>query len=364
MSTPTGSKPSTPNKGGASSQPVTPQGGKVGGHWLSSKFPGRAASTPLGGDDYVDNLSRPSTPGDEVDTSLRVSDYISEYSCLPFGKMVDKAPNEPEGSFAGYYGGRRHAGNKLGGDGTAMYQTNAMQPLDWSYKSADVGSVGDSTISENDGAAMRHRQFIFASDKHEPRALGSPRGGSKNPMSPGSAKTGGTNGSSHASASRQLINDLVWLEKKIADVKQTSSSALVHGDLPPAIDTVDSLSYVSKDNDEFVSDTSNEVSHDDEEDPTVYTNKNDSVMSSIVCRDCYAPPGKLHIVIHSTKDGPAVHTVKDGSSLEGHIFPGDLIISVDNVDTRSFTAEQVMKMMASKSDRERKITVLHFEEDD
>jgi C-terminal processing protease CtpA/Prc len=69
-------------------------------------------------------------------------------------------------------------------------------------------------------------------------------------------------------------------------------------------------------------------------------------------------------VIHSTKDGPAVHTVKEGSSLEGHIFPGDLIISVDNVDTRSYTAEQVMKMMASKSDRERKITVLHFEEED
>ena len=98
--------------------------------------------------------------------------------------------------------------------------------------------------------------------------------------------------------------------------------------------------------------------------PGLNSNKNDSVMSSIVCRDCYAPPGKLHIVIHSTKDGPSVHTVKEGSSLEGHIFPGDLIIAVDNVDTRSYTAEQVMKMMAAKSSFERKITVLHFEEDE
>jgi C-terminal processing protease CtpA/Prc len=85
-------------------------------------------------------------------------------------------------------------------------------------------------------------------------------------------------------------------------------------------------------------------------------------VKNIICRDCYAPPGKLHIVIHSTKDGPAVHTVKPGSSLEGHIFAGDLIIAVDNVDTRAYTAEQVMKMMAAKSSFERKITVLHVED--
>jgi len=37
--------------------------------------------------------------------------------------------------------------------------------------------------------------------------------------------------------------------------------------------------------------------------------------------------GKLHIVIHSTKDGPTVHSVKESSSLEGKIYPGDLYIS-------------------------------------
>ena len=68
-------------------------------------------------------------------------------------------------------------------------------------------------------------------------------------------------------------------------------------------------------------------------------------------------------MIHSTKDGPAVHTVKDGSSLEGEIYPGDLIISVDNLDTRTCTAEEVMNMMASKGDQERKITVLRFLEE-
>ena len=334
------------------SQPGTPQGAKSGSYWLGLKFPGRAA-TAMGDDDYIDNLSRPSTPGGEFNNSLQApDDYASQFSCLPFGtKIVDRAPPEADGAL--FSGGRRHGGDKLGADGTAMYQTNAMQPLDWSYKAEDNASIGNSTISENDGAATQ-RQFIFSSTgKPDPKAIASPRGGPKTPMSEGSAITGKSAASSHASASRQLINDLVWLEKKIAGVKGSSNEA-------PGIDTVDSLSYVSKDNDAFVSDSSNEVSNEDE----VYSNKNDSVMSSIVCRDCYAPPGKLHIVIHSTKDGPAVHTVKDGSSLEGHVFPGDLIIAVDNVDTRSFTAEQVMKMMASKSDRDRKITVLHFEEED
>ena len=94
---------------------------------------------------------------------------------------------------------------------------------------------------------------------------------------------------------------------------------------PPAVESADSLSYASNDNNGFESPLSqtNSPYHGD-----VYASRDESVMSSIVCRDCYAPPGKLHIVIHSTKDGPAVHSVKPGSSLEGHIFPGDLIISV------------------------------------
>jgi hypothetical protein len=356
--TPNGSRTTTPTK---DQSPGSPQGNRLGRHWLRGGIPGMATSPPPGSEDYIDNLSRPSTPGGEFNTSLQGSDYAPEYGCLPFGRLVDRAPkaDDPEAEDLEHHGGRRHAGNKLGGDGSAMYQTNAMHPLDWSYKSADIASIGESTISEHDGAAMPSK-FIFS--RREDRAKTSPGGEPKTPMSESSARTGGTtkgtNESSH-SASRQLINDLVWLEKKIADVRHTSSSALVSSGRP-AIEATDSLSYVSND-DACISSSSNDSQ--DDEDPTVCTNKNDSVMSSIVCRDCYAPPGKLHIVIHSTKDGPAVHTVKEGSSLEGHIFPGDLIISVDNVDTRSYTAEQVMKMMAAKGDRERKITVLHFEED-
>ena len=97
--------------------------------------------------------------------------------------------------------------------------------------------------------------------------------------------------------------------------------------------------------------------------PDYSSSASDRDSSRIVCRDCVAPPGRLNIVIHSTKDGPAIHAVRDGSSLEGEVFPGDLIISVDNIDTRTSTAEEVMTMMAARGDQERKITVLRFLEE-
>jgi hypothetical protein len=365
------SRPTTPSgeRSRPTSRPTTPSGERS-----RPKSPTRAlrASSmdgpPQGDGDYVDNLSRPSTPGDKSSNSA-VDDYKSEFSCIPFSNifMPNQAPqlsanaeNEEEGGFPSPDGkSRRHGGDKLGGDGSAMYQTNAMHPLDWSYKSADM-SVGDSTISDSDGGGIP-RRFIFSRGKKEEQEAAAASYAS-NAQSTLSARTGATTKDttgSKASASRELINDLVWLEKKIADVKQQSGvPRLASQEYPPAIETVDSLSYVS--GDVAVSPTSDESA---DEDPTIFSGKNDSVMSSIVCRDCYAPPGRLNIVIHSTKDGPAVHTVKEGSSLEGHIFPGDLIISVNNIDTRSYTAEQVMKMMAAKSDSERKITVLHFEEE-
>jgi hypothetical protein len=356
------SNPSTPSRSsarrksdGAASAPSSPNQ-QVGGHWMTSTYPSngwRPSNSPglVGDDDYDMNLSRPSTPGDEVDESLEFGKEDS-YGYLPgYGNRNDTSRNGTQSTNAR---GRRHVGDQFGGDGSAMYQTSAMHPLDWSLKSADVNSVGDSTISENEHVSTGPNQYIFKKGRADIQTNGSlspdMMENSKTPRSEATREST----TSRASASRQLINDLVWLEKKIAGVRQAPDSALG--------ETTDSLSYVSNDNNEFRSVASRDDS-DDEEAPTVSTGQNNSVMSSIVCRDCYAPPGKLHIVIHSTKDGPAVHTVKEGSSLEGHIFPGDLIISVDNIDTRSYTAEQVMKLMASKGNQERKITVLHFEEE-
>jgi hypothetical protein len=74
-------------------------------------------------------------------------------------------------------------------------------------------------------------------------------------------------------------------------------------------------------------------------------------------RECEAPPGKLGVVIDTTKNGPVVHQVKAGSPLENIIYSGDRIIAIDGIDTRGMTASNVTKIMAKRCDEPRKITV-------
>jgi len=80
--------------------------------------------------------------------------------------------------------------------------------------------------------------------------------------------------------------------------------------------------------------------------------------TGLVQRECYAPPGKLGVIIDTTSNGPIVHEVKPGSALEGVLFSGDRIIAVDDIDTRSKTAAEVTNIMASKVNVARKISVL------
>ena len=80
--------------------------------------------------------------------------------------------------------------------------------------------------------------------------------------------------------------------------------------------------------------------------------------AGMVRRECYAPPGKLGVVIDSTSKGPVVHEVKGGSPLEGIVFPGDRIIAIDGEDTRTLPASMVTKIMAAKKDQQRRMTLL------
>jgi len=302
---------SSPTNEGSVSAPVSPMQ-QIGRHWLTSPDKNPLSRIPVSPNldvniDYDMMLSHPS-PGEENYNSTRgFNDSMNEKM-----QIVDRAPQDhPD---LDPTGGRRHAGDKIGGDGSALYQASAMKPTDWSYRSSDAGSVGSSTADDEGSQNQNDASKITESKKS-------------------------------VFASRQLINDLVWLEKKIANVR--GETKLTRS--KPTIETEDSVLYDSNGDQNLINEKPYNESSVNNKDP-----------SNIVCHDCFAPPGKLHIVIHSTKDGPAVHTVKDGSSLEGEIFPGDLIISVDNIDTRTCTAEEVMRMMASKSDNERKITVLRF----
>lgn len=75
--------------------------------------------------------------------------------------------------------------------------------------------------------------------------------------------------------------------------------------------------------------------------------------------DVFAPPGPIGIIVDTTKDGPSVHSLKQNSPMTGLINPGDLLIGLDDMDTRGMTAATLTKLMAEKANqRERKITLL------
>lgn len=75
--------------------------------------------------------------------------------------------------------------------------------------------------------------------------------------------------------------------------------------------------------------------------------------------DVFACAGPLGVVVDTTKDGPVVHSLKPTSALVGLMTPGDLIVGLDDQDTRSMTAATLTRMMAKKSNQpERKITLL------
>ena len=78
-----------------------------------------------------------------------------------------------------------------------------------------------------------------------------------------------------------------------------------------------------------------------------------------VQREVWAPCGKLGIMVANTAGyGPAIHTIRPGSPLEGLAFVSDIIIAVNDVDTKEYTAEQITKIMKETRKEPRKITVL------
>ena len=113
----------------------------------------------------------------------------------------------------------------------------------------------------------------------------------------------------------------------------------------------DSYSYEC---DEFISPTSSNSDAD-----SSVTSLSDSHAMSIVCRDVYIPPGNLDVDIVDSKDGPVISHIRD-KSLGSHLSVGDLIMSLDDRDTRSSSAEDLAATLSARSLNERKLTLLHF----
>ena len=75
--------------------------------------------------------------------------------------------------------------------------------------------------------------------------------------------------------------------------------------------------------------------------------------------DCYAPPGPLGVVLESTPVGPMVHSLKPASRLAGVLSPGDLVVGVDDIDTRGMTATGLARLLVMLSQQtQRKISLL------
>ena len=185
-----------------------------------------------------------------------------------------------------------------------------MHPMDWSNN-----SYGESLIYGDD-AFSRGMQSKFTH---------------------GSVTTGGSSGTNN-----KLIRDLMWLERKIADHRKANSGGHISEANPDL-----SLATIPQ-----------EHSNDTDEGPNFHSMS----MKSVFIRDILLEPGELPFRIVSTRDGPAVRTITNiGLMNDGKLAEGDLIISVDQLDTRNMLAEQLHHFMQQKN-KHYNITVLHFEE--
>jgi hypothetical protein len=77
-----------------------------------------------------------------------------------------------------------------------------------------------------------------------------------------------------------------------------------------------------------------------------------------VTRQITAPAGKLGIVIDTTVEGPVIHKVNMLSPLEGLLKAGDIIVAINEVDTRAMGSSAITSLMIKTANQKRTLTVL------
>lgn len=72
-----------------------------------------------------------------------------------------------------------------------------------------------------------------------------------------------------------------------------------------------------------------------------------------------APRGKLNVTVDTTSEGPVVYKVNDANNaLAGKLLPGDIIISINGIDTRSMSSNDMRDLMIQSLDKVKIIKVL------
>jgi len=183
-----------------------------------------------------------------------------------------------------------------------------MHPNDWSN-----GSYGDDVVyGIEDGISKK----------------------SKDVASRMSITTNGSNSTTH-----RLIKDLVWLEKRIANHRKVSSKDSESQQSQTGLSTIPQESKQEQEN-------------------------GLPSMKSILIRDFELSPGPLNFSIDTVTDGPVVSNLDEKSELfNSGLRKGDVIIAVDQYDTRNISAEHVQKYMINLK-TSYKITVLHFNDNE
>jgi len=78
--------------------------------------------------------------------------------------------------------------------------------------------------------------------------------------------------------------------------------------------------------------------------------------------ELWAPAGKLGVAIDVVDGRPIVWRIKAGSSLEGFLQKGDIIMAIDEIDTSNMSAADVTSVMVRRMRQRRKITYIRAEE--
>ena len=81
---------------------------------------------------------------------------------------------------------------------------------------------------------------------------------------------------------------------------------------------------------------------------------------AMITVEVIAPPGRLGVVFKGDETGPghSVHKVRDSSDLAGQLLPGDMVVSVNEIDTSTYDHDQMAALLSSQGNQERKLVVM------
>mmetsp|Transcript_35466 Transcript_35466/g.72536 ORF Transcript_35466/g.72536 Transcript_35466/m.72536 type:complete len:514 (+) Transcript_35466:128-1669(+) len=96
------------------------------------------------------------------------------------------------------------------------------------------------------------------------------------------------------------------------------------------------------------------VSHPTETDSSLFGGNSTSPSQEHI----YAPPGKVGVAIDVINGKPTVHKIRNGSPLEGLLQHGDVILSIDDVETSNMSAADVTQLMVKRMHFRRKISFI------